>query len=43
MNDVFKQTGHPNPNTRVSFLKLNQPLRKTNHEQKALSYILPNT
>lgn len=31
MNFVFKPTGHPSTNTRPSFLKLNQPLRKTNH------------
>ena len=37
MNDVFKPGGHPSTNTRVSFLKLNQPLRITNHGQKTLS------
>ena len=42
MKDVSKQTGHPNTNAGVSFLKLNQPLRKTNHGQKTLSYMTPN-
>ena len=42
MNDVFKQTGHPSNNTRASLLKLDHPLRKTNHGQNTLSYIAPN-
>ena len=42
MNDVFEPASHPNTNTRVSFLKLNQPLRNTNHILKTLSYITPN-
>ena len=35
--NVFKQTGHPNTNSRASFLKLVQILRKTNYEQNTLS------
>ena len=31
MSDVFKTTGQPNTTTRASLLKLDQPLRKTNH------------
>ena len=42
MNDVFKQAGHLNTSTRTSFLKLNQPLRKSNHEQRTLFYVAPN-
>ena len=42
MNDVFKPVSHLNTNTRASFLKLNQPLRITNHGQKTLSSIAPN-
>ena len=42
MNDVFKPAGHPNTNTRASFLKLIQPFRKTNYGQKILSYLAPN-
>ena len=41
MNDVFEPAGHPNTNTRASFLKLNQPLQNTNHGQKTLSYMAP--
>ena len=41
MNDVFKPAGQPNTTTRVSLLKLNQPLRKTNHAQNNISYIAP--
>ena len=41
-SEVFKQAGHPNTNTRVSFVKLNQPYQNTNHGQKAISYLLPN-
>lgn len=43
MNDVFKPAGHPNINTRASFLKLSLTLRRTNHVQNTLSYIAPNT
>ena len=42
MNDVFKPAGHLNTNTRVSFLKLIQPLRNTNYGQEALSYLALN-
>ena len=42
MNDVFKAAGHPNTNTRASFLKLIQPLRNTNYGQKIISYLAPN-
>ena len=41
MNDVFKPVGHPDSNTRASFLKLNQHLRNTNHGQKTLFYMTP--
>ena len=41
MNDVFKPTGQPNTTTRTSLLKLNQPLRRTNHGQNNISYIAP--
>ena len=34
MNNIFRSAGHPDTNTRTSFLKPNQPLRKTNHGQK---------
>ena len=39
MNDVFKPAGQPNTTTRASLLKLNQPLRRTNHGQNNISYI----
>lgn len=38
MNDIFTQAGYPNTNTRASFLKLKQLLRKTSHGQKTLSH-----
>ena len=41
MNDVFKPVGQPNTTTRASLLKLNQPLRRTNHGQNNISYIAP--
>ena len=41
MNDVFKPAGQPNATTRASLLKLNQPLRRTNHGQNNISYIAP--
>ena len=41
MNDVFKPAGQPNTTTRVSLLKLNQSLRRTNHGQNNISYIAP--
>lgn len=43
LNDVCQQAGHPNINTRASFLKLSRTLRRTNHVQNTLSYIAPNT
>ena len=42
MNDVFQPAGQPNTTTRASLLKLNQPLRITNHSQNNNSYIAPN-
>ena len=39
MNDVFKPAVQPNATTRASSLKLNQPLRRTNHCQKNISHI----
>ena len=42
MNYVFEQAGHPKTSTKASFLKLSQPLRKTNNGQNTLSYIEPN-
>ena len=41
MNDVFKPAGQPNTITRASLLKLNQPLRRTNHGQNNISYVGP--
>ena len=41
MNDAFKPAGQPNSTTRASLLKLNQPLRITNHGQNNNSYIPP--
>ena len=41
MNDVFKPAGQLNTTTRASLLKLNQPLRRTNHGQNNISYITP--
>ena len=41
MNDVFKSSGQCNTTTRASLLKLNQPLRRTNHGQNNISYIAP--
>lgn len=42
IKDVFRQAGHPNVNSKPSFLKLNQPLGNSNHGQKRLSYIAFN-
>ena len=42
MNDVFKPDGQPNTTTSASLLKLNQTLRRTNHGQNNISYILNN-
>ena len=36
-----KPTGQPIATTRASLLKLNQPLRRTNLDQKDISYITP--
>ena len=41
MNDVFKPAGQNTTATRTYFFKLSQPLRKTNHGQKSLSYVAP--
>ena len=41
MNDVFKPAGQPHITIRASLLKLNQPLRRTNYDQKNISYIAP--
>ena len=41
MNDVYKPAGQPNTTTRAPLLKLNQPLRRTNHGQNNISYIAP--
>ena len=41
MNDVFKPAGQPNTTTRASLLKLNQPLRRTYHDQNIISIISP--
>ena len=40
LNDVFKTAGQRTTNTRMSLLKLNQPLRKTNHGQKSIYYVV---
>ena len=42
MNDVFKPAGQPNTTTSASLLKLNQTLRRTNHGQNNISYVLNN-
>ena len=39
MNGVFEPAGQPNTTTRASLLKLNQPLRRTNHGQNNISCI----
>ena len=41
MNEVFRPAENIRINTRNSFLKLNQPFRKTSTRQKGLSYIGP--
>ena len=43
MNDVFKPAGQNTTSTRTYLSKLSQPLRKTNHGQKGLSYVAPCT
>ena len=42
MNDVFKLAGENTTATRTSLFKLSQPLRKANHGQKSLSYVVPS-
>ena len=42
MNDVFKLADENTTATRTCLLKLNQPLRKTNHGQKSLLYVAPS-
>ena len=42
MNDVFKLADQNTTATRTSLFKLSQPLRKTNHGQKSLSYVAPS-
>ena len=39
MNDVFELAGQKTTATRISLFRLSQPLRKTNHGQKSLSYV----
>ena len=41
MSDLLKPADQHPPNTRTTLLKLNHPLRKTNHRQKSLSYVAP--
>ena len=41
MNDVLKTASQPNTTTTASLLKLNQPLRRTNHGLGNISYIAP--
>ena len=41
MDDVFKLASQNTTATRTSLFKLSQPLWKTNHEQKSLSYVAP--
>ena len=40
--DVFKPFSQNSTTTRASLLKLNQPLRKTNHTENNLSHTAPN-
>ena len=42
MNDVFKLVDQNTTATRASLFKLSQPLRKTNHGQKSISYVAPS-
>ena len=42
MNDVFKLADQNTTASRTSLFKLSQPLRKTNHGQKSLSYVAPS-
>ena len=41
MNDVLKLAGQNTTPTRTYLFKLSQPLRKTNHKQRSLSYVAP--
>ena len=41
MKEIYHIANQSNINTRQSYLKLKQPLRKTNSGQKALSYMGP--
>ena len=41
MNNVFKPAGQNTTATTTYLFKLSQPLRKTNHRQKRLSYVAP--
>ena len=42
MNNVFKSSGQNTTATRTSLFKISQPLQKTNHGQKGLSYVAPS-
>ena len=42
MNDVFKLDGQKTTATRTSLFILSQPLQKTNHGQKSISYVAPS-
>ena len=42
MNDVFKLADQNTTATGTSLCKLSQPLRKNNHGQKSLSYVVPS-
>ena len=41
-NNVFKLADQNTSATWTSLFKLSQPLRKTNHRQKSLSYVVPS-
>ena len=43
MNDVFKLADQNTTATRTSLFKLSQPLQKTSHGQKSLSFVAPST
>ena len=42
LSDVYNQSDQGQINTRSSFLKLNQPLRRTSYGQRSLSYLTPS-
>ena len=42
MNDVFKLADQNTTATKTSLFKFSQPLRKTHHGQKSLSYVAPS-